>query len=161
MSRITLNFSKDLIAEFFVSQFSKRNKNIILLTRNNDIGKYIFSMIKYSPIPVPQKLTSGSNSILVEIPQVHGSTHHCHFPTITRDDMIKINDYVSVIFNLKFQQYMMMGEKLGLQQKNTVDLFLRLHNLNPEKFGALKKKDYRKRQEIEKEIEKLAKTFAT
>ena len=161
MSRIILNFSKDIIAEFFVSQFSKRNKNIIILTRHNDIGKFIFSIIKYSPVPITPKTSNSDNSIIVEIPQVHGSTHHCHFPTITRDDMIKINDHVSVIFNLKFQQYMLMGEKLGMLQKNTVDLFLRIHNINPDKFAALKKKDYRARVEIENEIDKLAKIFAT
>lgn len=161
MSRLTLYFRKDLIAEFFVSQFSKRNKNTITLSRTNDLGKYVFSMIKYSPVPVTQKTEPGAINIIVELPEVHGSTSHCHFPVLTKDDMIKINDYVSVIFNLKFQQYMLMGEKLKMNQKNSVDIFLKIHNLNCEKFAGLKKKDYRDRKEIEKEIEKLAKTFAT
>lgn len=161
MNTITLNFRKEIIADFFISQFSRRNKNKVQLSRLNDIGKYVFSQIKYSPVPVIQKSEADLFDVIIELPQVHGSTSHCHFPVLTKDDIWKINDYVTAIFNLKFQQYMLMGDKLNIPKKYIVIIFMKKYNLDIEKHSGLVKKDYRFCRELEDEIEKLAKLLAT
>lgn len=161
MNSITIGFRKEIIADFFLSQFSRRNKHCIELSRSNDIGKFVYSLVKYAAMPPNKKVDQELHNIEVVLPLAYGSTIHCHFPVISKEDQWKANDYVTAIFNLKFQQYLIMGEKLNMQQKNIIELFLKNHNLDTDKYAALKKKDYRMRVGIENEIDKIVKVLAS
>jgi hypothetical protein len=158
---IRIYFRKEPIRDYFVSQFQGSASSVVKLTRDNDMGRLVYSLVKYSDLPVNKnpKQMNDWFPLSVSLPESRFLLDQGRFAYIPFEDLHKINDYVIAQFNLSFNSFLMMGETLNIQIKNTVDLFMQTYNINPRAHDALIKKDFRARQNLRCRITQVAQTL--
>lgn len=91
----------DFIRELFQGERGKPIK----ITRNEFIGRFIFSLRCYSDKPVQQKIPEGMNAVEIEFPSVEWSSHFKHYSYFPVEHVMQINDFISSCFDLYFHIY--------------------------------------------------------
>ena len=160
-STLKIYFRKDIIRDYFVSHFQGSVSSAVKITRDNDLGRFVYSLVKYSDLPVTKspKAMDDWFPLTLSLPEAKFLLDQGRFIYIPIEDIHKINDYAIAQFNLSFNSFLMMGATLNIQIKNTVDLFMQTYNINPASQDALIKKDFRARQEMRIKIKKVAQSL--
>lgn len=155
---IKVYFRKKLIRDFFVSQFSGSASGVVKVTRSNDIGRYVYSMLKYSDLPVnkPMKGVEDWHQVTISLPEAKFLFDQSRFVYIAVEEIYKLNDYAIAVFNLQFKSFMLMGTDLRMDIKNVIDLFMVMYGIDQDSADALVKKDYRSRVALKEKVVRLA-----
>lgn len=77
----------------------------VKLRQDNAIGELIFSLRRYSEVPVKQKIPAGWMPVLVEFPLTSDSTAAGHFVYYTTEAINQINHALSALFDTYFHVY--------------------------------------------------------
>lgn len=147
---ITLPLRKEVHEDYLRYVFKSRKSVPVQLNRDEDLGRYITSRIRYSDTPVRADIPSGHEPVDLLLPKSTLSTAANRFVFFTAEDVQMINDYISADFSIFFRQFMSSGQHMGIEQKDLIEAFLvgcRIR-LDGRKFEMLKKKDYRFRMKI-------------
>lgn len=152
-------FRKEIIRDYVASVFNGSPSSCVKISRDNDMGRYIYSLIKFSDLPVKKRDPLFPYELSINIPKVYFPLESQGFCYFSNDDMLKINDYALADFNQQFRAFSLMGWELGIMQKTTCELFLASFSLNPDKHSGLVKKDYRFRSNLKHNIIKLSKSL--
>lgn len=128
-----------------------KRSGAIQISRNNEIGKYICSHVRYSNLPVRQ--SSGIILILPRTTLESGKSYYLYF---TVEDQKKINDFLSSQFILYFRSFMLVGGEMNIPKFKLLEGFITKYNLqdNDTIYDNLKKSDYRNRKKITEFIQK-------
>lgn len=124
-----------------------KQKGPVQIFRNNEIGKYICSRIRYSNLPVRQ-----SSGTIIHLPKTTLESGNSYYLYFTVEDQKKINDFIASSFSIYFRSYMLIGDEYNIQKKILIEALideLNLHN-NETIYENLKKSDYRNRKKIKK-----------
>ena len=158
---VKIQFRQELIADFFAGVFGKSHKGVIKISRQHDIGKLIYSLIKYSEFALPEFVKSYDNYTVVDIslPLCTLSTAQSYYLYLTKEDQLRINDYVTAFFNQEIRAFLIMGQEMNIQQKDIIEMFMAQYKLDQDKHAGLVKKDYRWRMNVKKKIHEMAKTY--
>jgi hypothetical protein len=104
-SVVVIPIRKTEHADFLRDMFSGERGKPIKINRNEFTGKFIFSLRKYSKLPVVQKIPEGYIPVEFEFPETEYSQHNCQFCYYPLEHIEMINDYVSAFFDLYFHIY--------------------------------------------------------
>ena len=148
-TQLQLFIKKSVIEDHLRFIYGAR-KGPIKISRHNDVGRFIYSMVKYSDLPVRDKIKQEDSVIEIILPEYRMSTADIKYCYWTREDMDRINEFILVDFNIFFRGYMLAGEELGIQQKDLIEAFMAYTGITDvgKKFDTLKKKDYRHRLKV-------------
>lgn len=115
----------------------------IKINRDEDIGLYLFSRVRYSDVPVKQ-IPDDSISLLLPVHHLDRSG----FVYYTADDMARINDYIEATANLDFRMMVQTGTiDLKMDRKTVISIFSDIV-FGEDKYEMLKKDEYRKRKKL-------------
>lgn len=158
---IKIQLKDEMLADFFAGIFQASHRGIIKVSRKHDVGKFIYSLVRYSDTKLPEFTKSNPKFCVVDIclPDTTFTTADYKYPYITKEDQFKINDYISSFFNQQLRSYIIMGQELKLMQKNSIEIFMTVYRLDPVKHSGLVKKDYRWRMDVKEKIQEIAKEF--
>lgn len=132
-------------------------KGPIKVTRCEEIGKYLYSRIRYNDYP-QRKLKSGYSIELI-MPDHPLDQSDNHFIYFTEDDQIRINDYIESIAYLDFRTTVQVGSNdMKIDRKWIINIFSNLV-FGEDKYEMLKKNDYRRRKKIQNWILKSVQVF--
>ena len=143
------------LIDFLHHEFAESEDGIVIDT-DNDIGKFINSMITVSAFPpAPPKTDS---SIVMYLP-MRSWNHHVlsgNFITVVPWKRRMIEEYVQAQFNLRLRDFFLTGYEKGFPQKQLIDAFLSFYSIknNTINFDMVKKKDYRNRKHIIEEVKR-------
>ena len=147
---LKLLVKKPMIEEYLRFIYGTK-KGPVKIDRHGEVGKFIYSMVKYVELPAKKmEISEGDITIDIILPDYRLSSaerKHCYWNC---EDMDRINDFVMVDFNIFFRGYMLAGKEMGVQQKDLIEAFMAYTGIKEvgKKFDTLKKKDYRHRQKI-------------
>ena len=130
----------------------------VKITRAQDVGRYIVSLVRYAP--VPQKQTIGTELILPKYPPNKSHNRFCY---LTIEDQDKINDYINTDFRIWFKTSMVIGkDELKLTYSDTIEFIIDKLKLKDEPgiYESLKKYDYRRRQKVKDFLLKSIQTLS-
>jgi hypothetical protein len=158
---VKIQFRNELIADFFAGTFGSSHKSTVKISRSNDIGKFVYSLVKYSDFPLPPFSKSAEHYIVIDaiLPDNVFNTADSHYIYFTKEDQQRINDYVTAYFNQEIRAYLIMGQELKLLQKDIIEIFMANYHLDPVKHSGLIKKDYRWRMKVKEKISQIAKAY--
>lgn len=77
----------------------------VKISQNNALGELIFSLRRYSRMPIKQKLPNGWIPVLVEFPEVADSTSKKHFVYYPVEAINQINHALAALFDVYFHVY--------------------------------------------------------
>lgn len=121
----------------------------IKVSRTDEIGKYLYSRVRYSPLPLPVKRIKQSHVINLVLPDHPTDMSHYHFIYYNEDDMVRINDFIEAIAYLDFRLMVQVGtNEMELDRKKVISLFSE-RIFGEDKYEMLKKDEYRRRKKME------------
>jgi hypothetical protein len=117
----------------------------IKITRCDDIGKFLYSRVRYTDRPI--KKPTGQMVQLI-LPHHETDMSDKHFISYTEDDMVRINDYIEACAYLDFRTYIQVGRNdMKIDRKVVVNIFSNVI-LGEDKYEMLVKDEYRRRKKI-------------
>lgn len=142
--KIQLDIKKPLYRDYLNHILEKQQDGSFRATKDSDFGKIICSFVRYSNSPVQHEMIQDTVTIILPITKSLGNApnYHCY---LTREDQLRINDLLDVLFNIDLDRYYLKGMKMGLQQKEILESFIvsrKLTNLLSDN-ETLKKRQYR------------------
>jgi len=142
MNTIVLRLKKDYYKEYLLHIFDT-NQNDIVLTRTNEVGKYLYSRIRESDLPI--KSIIDNKTVKLKIPDINSITFSNKFIYYSQSDMLLINDFIQVHFNMYFHRIMLEADRMGYEKKDALEAFLFGLGLNKYEtlYETLKKREYR------------------
>lgn len=148
MNSINLILKRNYYEDYLRHIFSSDGE--IVLTRTNEVGKYIYSRIRESDLPVHTSICKGDIVIKLFIPDSHSVSFGNKFIYFSVADVELINDFISAHFDMCFYRMMLEAEKMGYEKKDALEAFLFGLGLNKfdNLYETLKKREYRKEVEI-------------
>lgn len=102
---VILPIRKEEHVDFLRSIFNGTRGQPIKINRDEFLGKFIFSLRRYSDRPSCQSIPEGSIPVEVQFPASALSTADRHFCYFTLEDVERINDFISSVFDLYFHVY--------------------------------------------------------
>lgn len=127
---------------------------IIKINRDEVLGRYILSMIRFSYKPV--KLKSEAEYIKLVIPN-RNDTARFSFTYFTNDDITRISDAIEALAYIDSRSIIHSAHiDLGMSKKNIMYIYSTMI-YGEEKYEAMKKDEQRKRQKQIKWLKKSAK----
>ena len=147
------------LADFCRHEFKTLQDGSIVIKRQHDIGKMIFSQVNASPIPVSKPVFE--NAVTFVLPITKESDLQGKFLYVDRWGQEKIQEFITAKFNLRVELFFQKGYNKGYSQKRIIEAFLAGYNLrnNELNYEAVKKNDYRRRQKDLKRISDELKKF--
>ena len=129
----------------------------IKVKRDDNLGKYLFSRVRYSNTP-PCKLEGQVISLIMP---AHGcDTSRYQFMYFSAEDIVRINDYIESSAYMDFRMMVQTGTvDLKMDRKTVISVFSDLI-YGEDKFEMLKKEEYRKRKKLREWLSKSAKSFS-
>ena len=120
------------------------------LNRHGDIGKFIYSQIKW----VTDKPDEKDGGIELILPQDRTIHQELYFPYIGINGKLLIHDYLDSVFAVKANAFLIKGARHGYLQKNVIDAFIYHYGLpgTITTFEMIKQRDFRTRKNIKKII---------
>jgi hypothetical protein len=120
----------------------------IKINRSEDVGKYLYSRVRYSELP--QRLKPGGTTLTLVLPHHENDRSDHFFIHYTEDDMVRINDFIEASAYLDFRTSIQVGSHdLKVDRKTVINLFSNLV-FGDDKYEMLKKDEYRRRKKMEK-----------
>lgn len=143
---VQLHVHKEILREYLSFIFPKLPSGDYKVSKTHDFGRALCSFARYSNIRVPGDHGQDIERVTFRLPRVaalnNALGYHLYY---TRDDEEKLNDYLSLIFDLDFDRYYLAGKASGEQKKDIIMSFIASRKLSrllsdPE---LLKKRQYR------------------
>lgn len=126
----------------------------IMLSRSNDAGKFLYSMINTCSIP-PKKIEH-QNPVELAIPLTSANKHiiRYRFLFVSKWAEEKIQDYLDASFRFRMHMMFELGYKKGYAQKDIIESILQAYNMRNTavNYDFVKKADYRHRRKIREMI---------
>lgn len=146
MIKIQLN---ELLACFIKKEFNA-DTDVIKLTKDNSIGRFIISHVKYSQT----KKENTIGNISFEVPYDNLKYNQRSYAFFSPLDYKNVIDYIQAMFDIKIERFFTNGEKLGYQRQKIIYALINYYNfpLTSATFEMLKKRDFRNRKCILKVI---------
>lgn len=126
-NRMTVNISiKDEILRRYLRHLARESEgNIFRVTRDNDFGKYITSLVKTTNTKINQELDPAI-TVTIRLPKSNSlasaQNYHLHIP---KEDQRKIEDHLRALFNLDVDRYYLEGLRIGdWEQKEIIESFI-------------------------------------
>lgn len=148
---ITIDLKPEL-HDFLLHEFGEDENGAIKIHRRSDIGRYIDSMWVLSDLPVKRKFEKYNNPVNLILPLADNSKYivrnnFLYFPLYREQ---QINDYLEAVWNNVIREYFIIGYEKGYKQSLIIDAILKAFNIkkNALSFERIKKKDYRKRENL-------------
>lgn len=138
---------KELHRSYLNYLFPKDQNGNFIVTRNQDFGKFLTAMVRYSKTPVTT-LKRQTNVVFESFllpasrPLDNAGNYYLYFSS---EDQEKLNDYIDVLFNIDFDRYYLNGKKMSMQQQDIIQAFIISRKL-VQHIGdneTLKKREYR------------------
>lgn len=128
----------------------------IKVKRDEELGKYLFSRVRFSDVPVAKP----HGQVVSLILPAHGcDSSRYQFLYFSTEDMVRINDYIDSSAYLDFRMMVQTGTvDLKMDRKTVISAFSDLI-FGEDKFEMLKKDEYRKRKKLKEWLKKSAKAF--
>lgn len=159
---VHLHIRKPLLRAYVAHLFemlstSERPDNLGLpiykVTKTNDFGQLLCSMVRYANKPV--RAHQGEGLMIFKLPHDRSlqsaPNYHLFY---SKEDTLKLNDYLEAIFNIHFDRYYLKGRQKQIQQKDIISTFIVVHNLSglEDIAGTLKKRKYREEAKFRDEL---------
>lgn len=153
MIPVQLHIKESFYEDYLNLLFPNNTKNSdvkIVVKAYNDLGKFIHSQVLISDTP---KQSYGTDFITIYIPLANHNKEN-KFIYFDEYNTEKINKAIAFYFNTDFRQFCISGAEKGIQQNIVIQSFINVLNLrySEDLFERLKKKDYRRRKELNKYI---------
>lgn len=151
MNTINLFIKKSEVEDYLRYIFKANTSGPVEITRRHYIGRYIYSIIRYSEFPVKVKEMNKYSVVDLIIPsQERAKTSDFSFLYFRPEDIDRINDYLLADFNIFFRGFMLAGEEMHIDKKDLIESFMAGTGIKEvgKKYDTLKKKDYRHRKNI-------------
>lgn len=151
--QITINLAPHL-HDFLYHEFKRDDKEAVVLSTANDIGKYISSMVTIKDRP-PKKVEM-ENPITLILP-IQEENHYIlthNFLYIPKWKEKMIQDYLESSWKIRVREYFIVGYEKGFSQDKIISAFLLAYNIKKNRFtyDQIKKIDYRNRKKINKQV---------
>ncbi|MFH0762257.1 MAG: hypothetical protein V2A67_12210, partial [Bacteroidota bacterium] len=121
---LILPLKKDILVDYLRFVFNDSKTGPITVNRNEDVGKYICSMVRSKQLPVKTICPEGYYSVELILPDSTFSTAKNHFLYFTREDIEMINDHLLADFSIFFRRFMLIGDDIGIQQKDLLEAII-------------------------------------
>ena len=119
----------------------------VKITRHEDVGRYIMSLVSYSDYPAKPNI--GITLVVPNSPNEPLKRRHGYF---TIEDQSKINDFIYKDYKIWVSTAMSVATgELRLTKTEAITCIMDLLNLqdDPTLFENLKKNDYRRRKKVQ------------
>lgn len=126
----------------------------IILQRSRDIGKFIYSNILTSDLPVKQMPAANPVTFVVPVTGANRYALVSRFLYVSRWGEEKIKDYMEAEFNQRMRLLFEAGYRKNYSQKQIVEAILQAYNIKNTavNYEAVKKSDYRNQKKMRKII---------
>jgi len=127
----------------------------IIINRDHEIGKYLFSRVRYSNLKT--KIEYTGHSVEIVLPANKNDCSRSNFIHYTSDDMLRINDFIESCAYLDLRMMIDVGSRdLKMDRKTIISVFSDFV-YGEDKYEMLKKDEYRKRKKIVDWLKKSSK----
>lgn len=148
-------FLKKPYFENYLRFIFESNEGPILINRDHEIGKYLFSRIRYSNCRT--KIEHNGHSVEIVLPANRNDCSRSNFIYYNSDDMIRINDFIESSAYLDLRMMIDVGNRdLKMDRKTIISVFSDAI-YGEDKYEMLKKDEYRKRKKIVEWLKKSSK----
>lgn len=136
---------KPHLADFCRHEMRQDKEGNIVLSRKNDIGRHICSMIVTSDTPVKGIPVSDPISFIIPVTAANQYVMKYRFVYVSRWGEEKIQDYIESEFNIRMKLLFETGYLKNYSQKQIIESILQAYNIKNTalNFEAIKKSDYR------------------
>ncbi|HLT41737.1 MAG TPA: hypothetical protein VKZ95_03455 [Sphingobacteriaceae bacterium] len=119
---VLFTLSKPMLREYLHYLFAYEDGSFSVF-RGHDFGKLLCSLVQYSNLPVPQKITEHTIKLTLPIsrPTANAPNYYLYYK---KEDEAKLADYLEAIFNIDLDRYYLKGIKQGYQQKEVIQTFI-------------------------------------
>lgn len=129
----------------------------IIVNRDHELGKYLFSRVRYSHNK--SKAESTGHPVQLILPANGTDCSRTNFIYYTADDMARINDFLESSAYLDLRMMIDIGNKdLKMDRKTIISIFSDTI-YGEDKYEMLKKDEYRKRKKVVDWLKKSAKNL--
>lgn len=153
---VRLHIRKPLLRAYLANLFEKTTHHgyqdpVFKVTKTVDFGRLLCSMVRYSNRKKPAPVEALTFQLPWDRSLQSAPAYHLYF---SKEDTLKLNDYLEVIFNLHFDRYYLKGKEQGFQQKDIISTFIQVHHLTglTDVAGSLKKRRYREEARVRDEL---------
>ena len=142
------------LADFLRKEFCTTKQDEIILTRRNDIGKLISSMVLTSDLPVTRPFCEHPVKLLLPVTKNNHYILNSRYLYVSQWGEEKIQDFVSSEFRRRVRDMFELGYKKHYPQKQIIEGILKGYNLrdNALNFDMIKKIDYRNSVNFRKSV---------
>jgi TnpA family transposase len=150
MNQITLPLRKSYF-EDYLRWFFKSPSGPIVISKRNNLGKFICIHASESPIPVNNQGT------VLQLPERNDK-----FIYFSEDVVEIINNMIEIYFDNDFREFCIIGQELNMKRKAVYEAFMELRDIknSSEIYDMIKKRDYRRRKNLEQVLIDTMKTSA-
>jgi hypothetical protein len=157
--QISLQLNKRYHENYLRFVFKSPAKGPIVVTREQELGKYLFSRVRYCA-PDQQTRVTGDHVIQLIMPSHGNDLSRNHYLYYTADDMARINDFIESMAYLDFRLMVQTGVvDLEMNRKTVIEIYSDMV-FGEDKYEMLKKDEYRKRQRVRAFIQRAAEEFS-
>lgn len=148
MNEIILPIRKSYLEDYLRWVF-KSPTGPITITKRNNLGKLLTINKVESPVPV------NVEGIVLILPERNDRFYH--YPA---DVVEMLNDMIEIYFDNDLREFCLIGQELNMKRKAVYEAFMELRDIknSSEIFDMIKKRDYRRRKNIESIIVETMKT---
>lgn len=154
-TKVYLKF--DNLAELYLRKEFNCKSGHIVLTRSHPVGRFISSLVKWTK-DKPTYTEAESLALLIpDSPYMH---QEFYWPYFNKEDQRAIADFVQAKLDLVIETFFVKGYRYNFTQKDIILALISHYNFPSTlaTFEMLKKRDFRKRQNITKIIASLITT---
>jgi hypothetical protein len=127
----------------------------IMINRDHELGKYLFSRVRYSHLKNKTDITGCPVELI--LPANGNDCSRTNFIYYSVDDMARINDFIESSAYLDLRMMIDIGNKdLKMDRKTIISIFSDAI-YGEDKYEMLKKDEYRKRKKVVFWLKKSAK----
>lgn len=134
--------------------FETENDNPLKVNRSNELGKYLFSMVRSSTLPI--KFAGDGDYIKLMLSDHKNDTGKYKFLYYTTEDVKRISDFIESTAYIDLRSMITAGTiDLGMHKKTVIEIFSNII-YGEDLYETIRKDDYRKRQKYLKWLTKSA-----
>lgn len=120
---VKLDIRKALYRDYLHYLFEQDSNGTFLVVRNCDFGKLLCSRVQYSAQYLKHESTL--NTVNFQLPKSRLLANaKNHFLYYSKEDSLKIQEYLEVLFNMDLDRYYLSGIKGGYMQKQIIQSFI-------------------------------------
>ena len=146
---------EERLQAFLMHEFKTEN-GVIILNTQNELGKYIISMISISDLPPDYSKVENSCTICLPTRNWNSWQLSEGFPIVTPWKQKLIQLYLTSEFYLRIKEFFFAGHQRGYRLDAIINAFLNAYDLKNNSINSemVKKLDYRHRRKLASEMSK-------